>query len=325
MSLTPFKKKFNNFSGNTGWAKKTIIFKNRRNNNTNEVCEIPINIGEPKFRTLQILDLSNSRITGKIPREIRNLIELTTLDLSGNLIGGKIPEDIGNLVKLERLFLQDNRLEGEIPPMIENLVNLITVDLSGNLIKGVIPDGIGRLTKLKELFLQNNRLKGRIPLVIGDLDELEKFDINENNIEVIYNEDTKKIIRDFNLYDGIEDLTIRMNAYIETGRLGDLLRNERVRASIGARRISNFLAGLRAYQSRSYPQIAATLESGRNVYYISAHGDISNKQLLIVPKNMSIILTTTPTYFTRTLPNTTLTINVNMDYLEYLLPGISYR
>ena len=275
MSITTFQKKFNNYTGNGSWVKPKIQFINRKNNG-NEKREIPKIIIQPRFRSLEILELSNSRISGPIPTEIGNLVGLTTLDLHGNEITGTIPEEIGLLTKLERLLLQNNQLVGELPKNIDNLNNLNIFNISGN------------------------------------------------EIDVIYNIYTRRIIRNFNLFNDIQDKDNKIEAYIGAGYLSNLIRNEGLRAEIGEERIDNTLEKIKKNQSRLYPKIAGTLESGSNVFYVSAHGFISNTSMLIVPKNISIILTTTPTYETRTLCNQTLTINVNMDYLDYLLPGISY-
>ena len=50
------------------------------------------------------LDLSNSGLTGEIPPEIGNLINLSYLNLEDNQLTGSIPPEIGNLTKLDEDF-----------------------------------------------------------------------------------------------------------------------------------------------------------------------------------------------------------------------------
>ncbi|SVB75962.1 uncharacterized protein METZ01_LOCUS228816, partial [marine metagenome] len=66
------------------------------------------------------LDLPGNQLTGPIPSEIGNLINLTTLALSSNQLTGSIPPEIGNLTNLGWLGLGDNQLTGIIPDEICN-------------------------------------------------------------------------------------------------------------------------------------------------------------------------------------------------------------
>ena len=52
------------------------------------------------IQTTQILDLSNSGLTGEIPSEIGNLINLISLKLYNNQLTGEIPSEIENLINL---------------------------------------------------------------------------------------------------------------------------------------------------------------------------------------------------------------------------------
>ena len=54
------------------------------------------------------LNLSGSGLTGNIPSEIGNLVNLTYLNLWGNQISGEIPFEIGNLINLSILLLDNN-------------------------------------------------------------------------------------------------------------------------------------------------------------------------------------------------------------------------
>ena len=127
------------------------------------------------------LDLTNSALSGIIPSEISNLINLRELYLNENQLTGGIPPEIGNLINLKELYLNDNQLTGDIPIEIGNLNNLKYLNLSGNSINGLIPSEIGNLTNLYQLNLSNNLLSGIIPDIICDLElrwyQEEMFDL----------------------------------------------------------------------------------------------------------------------------------------------------
>ena len=67
------------------------------------------------------INLSWNRLEGKIPKEIRKLINLERIDLSINQLSGEIPKEIGKLINLQGLYLNNNQLFGEIPIEIEKL------------------------------------------------------------------------------------------------------------------------------------------------------------------------------------------------------------
>jgi len=71
------------------------------------------------------------------------LTNLTELDLSLNFqLTGPIPPEIGDLINLEFLVLFNTQLTGEIPPEIGNLTNLTYLNLSINQLTGEIPEEI---------------------------------------------------------------------------------------------------------------------------------------------------------------------------------------
>jgi len=128
------------------------------------------------------LELSSSVLSGEIPPEIGDLINLTYLNLFSNQLTGEIPPEIGNLTSLSILGLMDNQLSGEIPPEIGNLINLTYLNLYSNQLTGEIPSEIGNLTNLWYLDFQMNQLTGEIPSEIGYLVNLIIFHLNENNL-----------------------------------------------------------------------------------------------------------------------------------------------
>ena len=101
-------------------------------------------------------------LSGSLPRELGTLSHLRQLEISGNSrLTGRIPAEVGNLVNLESLFLQKNWLTGSIPAALGRLGNLDWIGLDNNPLTGSIPTDLGRLSKLRGLTIGDN-------LVIND-------------------------------------------------------------------------------------------------------------------------------------------------------------
>ena len=126
------------------------------------------------------LDLSYIGVTGEIPTEIGNLINLSSLILKENQLSGEIPPEISSLMNLAQLDLGGNQLSGEIPPEIGSLTNLNILDLAGNQLTGTLPPEIGNLENLTELELGGNQVMGAIPLEIGNLESLTFLHLEYN-------------------------------------------------------------------------------------------------------------------------------------------------
>ncbi|ORY41012.1 L domain-like protein [Rhizoclosmatium globosum] len=132
---------------------------------------------------LTSLNLSNNRISGEIPGEIKNLKNLESLFLEMNQLTGEIPTEISHLPYLETLALNNNTLSGPIPKDIGNLQLLLYLFLQNNNLSGPIPDSIGTLGCLNQLNLSNNKLSGAIPDALGDLPYIQEIDLSNNELE----------------------------------------------------------------------------------------------------------------------------------------------
>ncbi|EOY13923.1 Receptor like protein 27 [Theobroma cacao] len=93
------------------------------------------------FATLTIIDLSNNKFQGEIPRVIGKLSSVIGLNLSHNHLIGHIPPSFGKLINLEWLDLSSNKLDGKIPEQLLNLTMLSSLNLSKNEFVGRIPKG----------------------------------------------------------------------------------------------------------------------------------------------------------------------------------------
>ncbi|CAL9160121.1 unnamed protein product [Musa hybrid cultivar] len=101
---------------------------------------IPEEIGGCKL--LISVDMSNNSLSGSIPYEFGQLVDLQELlDLSQNSFSGHIPSQLGQLTLLQILNLSHNNLAGRIPPSLINMASLSALDVSHNELEGPIPDG----------------------------------------------------------------------------------------------------------------------------------------------------------------------------------------
>ena len=139
---------------------------------------IPSELGD--LVNLVGLSLSDNNLNGPIPPELGNLVNLKTLLLNWNFLSGSIPPELGDLVNLEHLGLPGNNLSGSIPPELGNLVNLVGLSLSSNNLSGSIPPELGNLVNLEILDLSNNNLSGSIPSELGNLVNLEGLWLDGN-------------------------------------------------------------------------------------------------------------------------------------------------
>ena len=92
-------------------------------------------------------------LSGEIPSEIGQLVNMTDLFLGGNDLT-IIPPEIGNLSNLQSLYLYDNEFTS-IPPEIGNLTNLITLDIGYNQLTGEIPPAVCNLLESNNLTIFN--------------------------------------------------------------------------------------------------------------------------------------------------------------------------
>ena len=133
-----------------------------------------------------VLDLSYIGVTGEIPPELGNLINLSSLILKENQLDGEIPPELSYLTNLTQLDLGGNQFMGAILPEIGNLSSLTFIHLEYNQFTEAIPPEISNLTNLVWLNFVHNQLSGEIPSSICNLDlnwsNPNHFNIYENQL-----------------------------------------------------------------------------------------------------------------------------------------------
>tara|TARA_B100000579_G_scaffold326431_1_gene276294 strand:+ start:170 stop:967 length:798 start_codon:yes stop_codon:yes gene_type:complete len=126
------------------------------------------------------LDLTSSGLSGEIPIEIGELINLEKLDLKSNNLIGDIPSSLSNLENLIELNLYNNQLTGELDSTITKLTNLQYLTLESNQFSGSIPEHINNLSNLIGLDLRDNNFSGELPIQINELLLLENLYLHGN-------------------------------------------------------------------------------------------------------------------------------------------------
>ncbi|XP_027941372.1 receptor-like protein 54 [Vigna unguiculata] len=130
--------------------------------------------------SLQILVLSNNKLTGTIPQCL--LVSspfLSVLSLESNRLNGTLPNTFANNYLLS-LNLNDNRFEGPLPESLSNCMHLVVLNLGNNQIEDTFPHWLQTLPDLKILILRANKLHGPIATKYG-FPSLNIFDISSNN------------------------------------------------------------------------------------------------------------------------------------------------
>lgn len=155
-------------------------------NNDNWLSEAPLRewygVKADESGCVAYLELHNNELTGKIPLELGNLLNLQHLYLGGNNLTGMVPVELGELSNLKMMFLDGNQLTGAIPAELGNLANLRVMRLSANRLTGAIPSELGRLPRLESIEINDNLLTGAMPPELGKLPNLSNLRLYNNRL-----------------------------------------------------------------------------------------------------------------------------------------------
>ncbi|XP_058202436.1 probable LRR receptor-like serine/threonine-protein kinase At1g07650 isoform X7 [Rhododendron vialii] len=130
---------------------------------------------------LELLTLSENRLSGTIPKYLGRITSLTILSLESNMFEGIVPAELGNLVNLQYFNLNSNNLTGELPKeLLNNLTNLREARLSSNNFIGKLPS-FQSWEQLQILELEASGFEGPIPHNISLLRNLTELRITDLN------------------------------------------------------------------------------------------------------------------------------------------------
>ena len=131
---------------------------------------------------LRTIDFGYNDFYGPIPSGLCNAKHLSWLALDYNRLSGTIPACLGNLTRLDTLWLGSNDLSGSFPTALSSLRNLRQLSLFSLGLSGSIPSSLGNLTRLEQLNIQNNNLTGSIPASLGNLTSLKSLKMWNNSL-----------------------------------------------------------------------------------------------------------------------------------------------
>ncbi|ESQ48814.1 hypothetical protein EUTSA_v10021132mg [Eutrema salsugineum] len=159
------------------------------------------------------LTISSGEISGQIPNQIGDLIDLRTLDFSYlTHLTGNIPRTITKLKNLDLLRLKQNNLSGPIPEYISELKNVTFLDLSFNQFTGPIPGSFSQMPKLQAIQINDNKLTGSVPNSFGS------FVGNVPNLYLFNNKLSGKIPESLSKYD-FNAVDLSGNGFIGDGSM----------------------------------------------------------------------------------------------------------
>ena len=106
---------------------------------------------------LRLINAEGNHFGGVLPNSIVNLsTQLQQLVLGENKISGNIPKEIGNLINLIQFIATRNYLTGIIPTSIGKLQNLGELDFGWNRLSGLLLSTLGNLSQLFHLNMSYN-------------------------------------------------------------------------------------------------------------------------------------------------------------------------
>ncbi|KAH0706940.1 hypothetical protein KY289_012016 [Solanum tuberosum] len=124
------------------------------------------------LKTLQVLDISNNKIHGRIPNWFSSM-SLNILDISHNNFSNSIPNCLGSMAKLTVLDLRRNNFSGSLPLLCTQSTSLTTIALNSNQLEGSVPVSLLNCVSLKVLDLGNNAVNDTFPAWLGTLEDLQ--------------------------------------------------------------------------------------------------------------------------------------------------------
>ncbi|KAL4381548.1 hypothetical protein AHAS_Ahas04G0144500 [Arachis hypogaea] len=102
------------------------------------------------------IDLSDNRLNGTIPSELKKLDTIRALNLSLNDLRGKIPTTFSSLAQIESLDLSSNNLGGNIPLQLTELSSLAVFSVAHNYLSGSTPEMKGQFSTFDDSSYKGN-------------------------------------------------------------------------------------------------------------------------------------------------------------------------
>jgi hypothetical protein len=130
---------------------------------------------------LEIMDLHDNELSGRLDTSLWNLSSLVILNLSGNRLAGKIHPQICGLAGIRLLDLSSNNLAGSVPNCSFLLLNFLNLDIRHNQFTGNL-HWVRYLGNTRLLFLSGNKFEGQISPILCKLLYLRIIDLSHNKL-----------------------------------------------------------------------------------------------------------------------------------------------
>jgi len=133
-----------------------------------------------QFGDVTSLYYYQNNLTGTLPPQLGNLLQIESMVLHYGALTGSIPPELGNLTNLTSLVLQNNQLTGSIPAELGSMTALQQLGLERNQLSGSLPASLGNLNNLYGLYLNHNQLSGSLPASLGNISNLLALQVSYN-------------------------------------------------------------------------------------------------------------------------------------------------
>lgn len=148
----------------------------------NQLSEIPIGIR--RLERLQVLNLSNNKLTNESLRVVGQVRNLKELMLGGNLLSGILDFGSHGLESLQILDLRCNDIQGLSKESFVNFKSLKVINLANNKM-WTVPWQTLESLPLADLNVSNNRLSSTLFAEVVKLHNLRALDASHNSLKEI--------------------------------------------------------------------------------------------------------------------------------------------
>ncbi len=155
---------------------------------------------------LEYLVIDGNSISGELPGELENLVNMKAIWLSNNPLSpyelpkwfldmpnlegfgldrtnlrGELPAWIGDMSRLQQIWVEGNDMSGELPKELSK-ASIQFLKMADNHFSGPIPPELGNAVSLSGIWLGENNLSGPIPKELGNLRVLQDLYLNDNQL-----------------------------------------------------------------------------------------------------------------------------------------------
>ena len=103
------------------------------------------NLNSNGYAELTEFNFAHNELEGTVPSELGQLSALRMFDVSFNKLSGSIPDNYTDWLQLQVMYLQGNSFQGTLPQEIGKLSDVRYLNASSNQISGTVPPSIGNM------------------------------------------------------------------------------------------------------------------------------------------------------------------------------------